>query len=119
MLSDCQNDIIDRFGGLETMIELCLTNPQFSTDTYKQQFDSFKSLMESQNINIGNNDFESDDNHVTIKYNDQVSHKEQAIIVDSHKKNHQDSHAMILNEKTEDKNYKQKHLRKVDLISIH
>ena len=34
------------------MIDLCLTNPSFSSDTYKSQFDSFKTLMESQNINI-------------------------------------------------------------------
>ena len=54
VLDDYQNDIIDRFGGLNTMIQLCLTNDQFSTDTYKPQFESFKTFMKSQNINIGN-----------------------------------------------------------------
>ena len=46
VLNDCKTDIIDRFGGLYEMIHLCLTNPEFSSDTYKSQFDSFKSLME-------------------------------------------------------------------------
>ena len=52
VLDDFQNEIIDRFGGLDTMIQLYLTNDKFSTDTYKSQFESFKSFMESTNINI-------------------------------------------------------------------
>ena len=54
VLNECQNDIIDAFGGLDAMIQLCLTNPEFSTDTYKSQFDAFKNLMESKNIDIEN-----------------------------------------------------------------
>ena len=46
---DCQSDIIDALGGLDTMIQLCLTNDQFSLQKNKSQFESFKSLMESQN----------------------------------------------------------------------
>lgn len=60
VLNECQNEIIDVFGGLDTMIQLCLTNPQFSSDTYKLQFESFKSLMESKNINT-KSEFKSDD----------------------------------------------------------
>lgn len=37
---ECHNEIIDAFGGLDTMIHLCVTNPQFSTIKYKSQFDS-------------------------------------------------------------------------------
>ena len=54
VLNDCQNDIIDALGGIDTMIELCLTNPQFSTNKYISQFESFQRLMESKNINIEN-----------------------------------------------------------------
>ena len=48
ILVDCQNDIIENIGGLNTMIQLCLTHDQFCTDTYESQFDSFRNLMESK-----------------------------------------------------------------------
>ena len=54
VLNDCHNEIIDAFGGLDIMIQLCFTNPKFSTNKYKSQFDSFKQLMASKNINIDN-----------------------------------------------------------------
>ena len=54
MLDDYQNDIIDRFGGLDAMIQLCLTNDQFSTDAYKSQFESFQTFMESKHIGTEN-----------------------------------------------------------------
>ena len=78
VLIDHQNDIIDTFGGLDTIVQLCLTNPQFS----KAQFDSFKSLMDSKNIAIeSETDNKSDvpikdDNYVmyqsTIGYNKNI-----------------------------------------------
>ena len=52
VLDDCQLDIIDCFGGLDTIIQLCLTHDQFATYTNKPQLDSFKRLMESKHINI-------------------------------------------------------------------
>ena len=67
VLNDHEKQILDVFGGLDTMIHLCLINPQFSTDQYESQFNSFKSLMESNNIHI-ENEFESD---VIIKYNNE------------------------------------------------
>ena len=62
VLFDCQDEIIEAFGGIDTMIELCVTNPQFSTNKYKSQFNSLKRVMESKNIN-----FES-------KYNCHINH---------------------------------------------
>ena len=50
VLKNYQNEIIDTSGGLDAMIALCLTNPEFSTNKYKTQFDSFKSLMGYQKI---------------------------------------------------------------------
>ena len=48
------------------MIELCLTNSQFSTTKYKSQFNSFKTLMESKHINIDSED--SIECDATIEY---------------------------------------------------
>ena len=55
VLNDCQNEIIDAFDGLDTMIHLCLTNPKFLTNEYKSQYNAFMNLMESKNIMIDNN----------------------------------------------------------------
>ena len=62
VINDYQNDIIDQFGGFDAMIQLCLTNPQFSDGAHKSQFNLFKNFMESKNINI-ETEFKNDDNH--------------------------------------------------------
>ena len=70
VLTDCQQDIIVTFGGLDTMIHLCLTNHQFSTNKYKSHFDSFKNLMESQKVNINKNNENDINSDIVIKYDD-------------------------------------------------
>lgn len=86
VLKNYQNEIIDTSGGLDAMIALCLTNPEFSTNKYKTQFDSFKSLMESKNINVNNDDnIECD---VAIKYkNDSDTDKAYTTISNIHTSN--------------------------------
>ena len=82
VLNDCQSDVIEAFGGLDTMVELCLTNSQFCTNKYKSEFDSFKRLMESKNININNEDNIEHGYDVTITYN-----THQKVVSNNDKKN--------------------------------
>ena len=55
--------IIKQFGSLDTMIELCLTNPRFSSLVDESNFESFQNLMKSNKIDINMN--QNNNNHTT------------------------------------------------------
>ena len=77
-LHEHQDQVITAFGGLEIMIELCLTNPNLSQyiDTNSMQFDSFKQIIEMNDTDNENKNDNTDTNininHDNIRVSDNI-----------------------------------------------
>ena len=91
LLAEQQDEIIESFGGLTNIIELCLTHPNASKyfDTECKQFDRFKQLMEHQ-TNVQKNTTIVDDDedlkiHDNVAISKQAPSEQQTFIVNANK----------------------------------